>query len=920
MFHIIRDSLKTSEHRIPLIEIKRNIYNERELTNDDVKLLESYFTQGMVNKFKKYQQLKNDIEKKKYEAETLYRKEKNNKRVLLQKLTKKANFQNGLVLSSKSLLQSIRSYYHTTSPEHFDAKCNKMEPGIMRYVSRLHTKTSPFSTFTNIGAVKIVTTLPDSIHENGYNLLSKPHNSNILKSSRILINTYVYESIINLLIQDSDISKHLLIRFNPTIKKVDGNFLFLTNFRNIEAFQRIKVNPFIEFMLTMVDNTQNGVALIKFIEVLEKNGFVNASREEIEQYIRELINYGFFEYYIGVSGLDPNWVTKMIDMLNPISTEVPCIYSLTNMLRDIRTYALQYEKSDTEERVNILEKAYVNFKDVYEELYAYTEESIEEKKSEHREIENSGGKTQIENSKNEKTVEFKRFNYNYAKFDFKAEKIFYEDTAIKTSLYLDEEIVQPSLSSLNRLLTLLEIFDHNLGEKDRLSHYFITKYGENSTIDLLTLYENYYRDYKIHEIKEAANQSADQKTKKEKNQNDTNSLESEFYTENKRIIENAIRIRRKNYQDILNNIMDDISKQFSENTNSVIRIPYESLEKIINQHNVLKSASTLPDSRGVFVQYYFNDNNRLIGVLNASFPGYGKMYSRFLHLFDEKLTRMLYDWNDRIHDKENVLAIENCDASVFNANWHPPLLPYEIWIPGAQNNLPFGQHIPITDLLVEYDVTSKKLHLLHKKTRKRVYIFDLGFQAHGGRSKLFRLLDSFTGTKYVSCGPILNAINRKSLKFHKFNENPNSVWSNPRILYDDHWVLQRKSWFVPITEVKSLYKGTQESDWSYYCRINDWRIRHKIPMEVFIYVLPREYFSRYRPEQLRNINRDDYKPQYMNFNNTLLIDLFSKVIKRVPGVLKMEEMLPNSEQLLKINEKKYVTEFLFQWYNGIREV
>lgn len=31
--------------------------------------------------------------------------------------------------------------------------------------------------------------------------------------------------------------------------------------------------------------------------------------------------------------------------------------------------------------------------------------------------------------------------------------------------------------------------------------------------------------------------------------------------------------------------------------------------------------------------------------------------------------------------------------------------------------------------------------------------------------------------------------------------------------------------------------------------------------------------------------------------------------------MKIEEMLPNPGQLLKLDEKRYVTEFMVQWYN-----
>jgi hypothetical protein len=64
----------------------------------------------------------------------------------------------------------------------------------------------------------------------------------------------------------------------------------------------------------------------------------------------------------------------------------------------------------------------------------------------------------------------------------------------------------------------------------------------------------------------------------------------------------------------------------------------------------------------------------------------------------------------------------------------------------------------------------------------------------------------------------------------------------------------------------------------------------------------------------RNINPDDFKPQYINFNNPMLVGLFLKMISKMTDQITIEEMLPGSNDLCTINKKKYVTEFLIQWY------
>jgi hypothetical protein len=40
------------------------------------------------------------------------------------------------------------------------------------------------------------------------------------------------------------------------------------------------------------------------------------------------------------------------------------------------------------------------------------------------------------------------------------------------------------------------------------------------------------------------------------------------------------------------------------------------------------------------------------------------------------------------------------------------------------------------------------------------------------------------------------------------------------------------------------------------------------------------------------------------------------MIAKATGTLKIEEMLPNSKQLITLSDKRYVTEFVIQWYSS----
>src|SRR5262249_54275103 len=132
--------------------------------------------------------------------------------------------------------------------------------------------------------------------------------------------------------------------------------------------------------------------------------------------------------------------------------------------------------------------------------------------------------------------------------------------------------------------------------------------------------------------------------------------------------------------------------------------------------------------------------------------------------------------------------------------------------------------------------------------------------------------------------------------------------------YEGRLILQRKGWSIAKEHLP--LKGSTESDWSYFLRVNQWRLAHAIPDEVFISVAPRNYSV--KPEAPKNLGRDDYKPQYICFKNPFLTSLFEKLISKVPNVLKMEEMLPRPEQIPRVGKDRHVTEFVIQWYDRSR--
>ncbi|MDQ1353312.1 MAG: hypothetical protein QG657_3618, partial [Acidobacteriota bacterium] len=431
-----------------------------------------------------------------------------------------------------------------------------------------------------------------------------------------------------------------------------------------------------------------------------------------------------------------------------------------------------------------------------------------------------------------------------------------------------------------------------------------------ASVDLLTFYEDFYREYKKPEAlkQEALKKQAQKQEAGEKEKDEAQKLPE---LPSIPALEERQERNKKWSEQFRTRIEKTLKKEAPTETVKLYLHHLEQTEAALAEETPQNERDC---SYGSFVQFFAEKDDqgreRLMGALNASFPGFGKMVSRFLHIFDDAVTDDMRAWN-RSLIKQDQLFLEDSDASFFNANLHPPLMPHEIHMPNGQHSLPPENQIPITELQVKVDDTGSRLQLLHTPTQKRVYVFDLGFQGHMGRSQLFQLLEKFTLAEYLFCYPMVSAVN----SFYPAGAT-REIRAIPRVLYEDRIVLQRRTWYIPAELLPNRQPG--ETDWAWFYRVNEWRRRLGIPEEVFIFVVDRYAGQGSRPlppgKKPPRPSPDDYKPQYISFKNPFLMELLEKAMTRVPDTLKVVEMLPNSQQLPTLGSHRHIMEFVIHWY------
>lgn len=278
--------------------------------------------------------------------------------------------------------------------------------------------------------------------------------------------------------------------------------------------------------------------------------------------------------------------------------------------------------------------------------------------------------------------------------------------------------------------------------------------------------------------------------------------------------------------------------------------------------------------------------------LSGASIGYGKQFLRFLHLFDSESLNN----NFKLSNQADRCYLELNDASLINANEHQVVADFELSHHNSWNKQ--AQKLSLLDLKIIKDNTGKWL-LASKNDNKLVIPLDLGLEHPNRRAASYQLLMGFAES-VPSISLLNNLLNRCFEQKH-----PNALHF-PQIIIDNQLFIQRKHWYFNIDELPKPNAKINKEE--YAIIVKDWAKFHNLPQYIFVSI-PFEINANASQERL---SQDDYKPQFIDFQNILLIDLFGKIINKVPEMIKIEEMLPCPEDLFQFEGQKRVLEVVIQ--------
>ena len=256
----------------------------------------------------------------------------------------------------------------------------------------------------------------------------------------------------------------------------------------------------------------------------------------------------------------------------------------------------------------------------------------------------------------------------------------------------------------------------------------------------------------------------------------------------------------------------------------------------------------------------FQENGAYRAVVNALFPGGGKLFARWLHLLPTDAREVVDKWN---------LSVPFPAQGWSNANFQPSASPTVLQIPGGRMSpVSGGKALPLSECVVRLNAAGMP-ELVHQPTDLTIECTDLGLESPDTYPPVMQVLWHLT-VPYVSKEALLpDSTDRIELP-----------WGvrYPRVERKS-LVLRRETWEVwpEIWRDGWGVKTTGESD--FFLRVRPALVQMG---------LPARFFARFSAQR--------EKPLFLDYDSPMLMALFEKMLRKGAGNLLLTEMLPLPDQ------------------------
>lgn len=828
-------------------------------------------------------------------------------------------FRRGLLLSSQSLFGNVTRYQRVADGT-LSGRDEHIERGLLRYASRAATKTSPFSGFSLLAAVNL-DELSDSDAVTDLRLSIHPRDV----ESGVLLNKEILGVLLRHLRERKETRCHLPLYLNPTVWMEAEHVCCLSTNDSREVFRRFAKNDALDLVLACIHSAK-WTTMRSLVALLTTSADLDTSELEAFGYVDALVELGLFRIGSGVRDQDHDWDLSLLQTLeSPHLREDLHSVLIQDALKKLRESRDRFAGSNTDTRAVELSRALHLLNELFARL---------------------GVRASL------------------------ALGPFLEDCGIgKTGQLAISHATREALDAFSQFIAITAPIAPPGEWQITLRHFFHLSYPEEPAVSALRFFEEFHR------------REQQLRAEKERSPNGTNTLEDinpfrlpevdELQRKRGRIAE-IVRQKWRAAPDA-----EEINITADELANSL------AIDK--------RSEATLPYSVSAFTQFANLHGRELLVAPNGSYyAGFGKYFSRFLHVLPEQFLADVRRENELLVELSAapMVLAEICSDGNFNANLHPPLVTFHIPYPSG-GVPPREDELSLEGIDVARDPDHPcRVLLLRRRDGQRITPIDLGFMNPRLRPPLFQFLSKFcqlsgfglwmpeepsdvrhrregetetvssqaTGSDGVR--PILNE-----------RATASAIQCRPRICFEGKVILARRRWRISSSDFPA--RGAQETRAEYFYRIQQWRMAYDLPARAFVRVawvpaptsnsnslepvvatvqestdasnlqgaVPAKTNNAKTPmvTAVKNVDmdeaatstdkaydvgliatarvsRDFAKPQFIDFQSPLFVNLFEKISAKMENfVVLIEECLPEIPEHDQTDVSGRVSEFVLQY-------
>jgi hypothetical protein len=453
--------------RQQLINLKRSVFNDKLIT---VQISDT----GLEHAVSRHIELCNMLQEANAQWQQAFNEEMIGHRTTLKKYAQQELLCKGILLSSPTLYEQLPSFISRES-QSFRHKELKTEYSLLRYLTRMAFKTSPFSTFTHAG---VAVPAEEEVHTA---ITSSPE-----IQSAIRLNNKLFDYLRLLMIHHPALNEILEIRLNPTIQQKGSHLQFLASYRNIESFQKMPATDITSWLHSFLSAKEQPIKLGMLTDIL--SAYVeDADRSQIKAYFLQLAANGYIETGIGCSGINPDWDKSLINYLAPHEENLPAVKPLLQLLRLLQLQQQTYVTAPAAARGKILQEASTALDNTLTTLQQ--EAGISG-------ITTTDGDL-VQQVQEEARIQKEGFNVTrFMLQQFPSSGIFYEDTYTSTIGVYSPKATHILVEKADRLCSLLESLDTMQVERIRMRDFFLQHFDAGQQISVTDFYYSYYQQEK----------------------------------------------------------------------------------------------------------------------------------------------------------------------------------------------------------------------------------------------------------------------------------------------------------------------------------------------------------------------------------------------------------------------------------------